>query len=387
MKRYKKIIFLSLSDARHISTWSGIPYFMQHEFKKRYVVESIYLGPYASYIDLIIRAVLKMVSFLLCGKYDSSHSLVRAWYHGIYFSKKLKKYEQEESVVLLPAGSSILCYLKTNLPTLYVSDTTFKNMINYYPNFSGLNRLSIKEGNYLEKRAIHKSTYNMYPSEWAAKSAIDDYRADPQKVFVIPFGANIHERIPSVTEKADISKECHLLFLGVNWERKGGRIAYETFNILKEKNYPVSLRICGCVPPFRIIDDEQVKVISYLNKKDKNEYARFREILKQTHWLILPTQAECYGIVFCEASAYSIPSITFDTGGVSSIVYDKINGRLLKTGADAEAFAEIIQYYIQHPDEYKILSQKSYALYAERLNWETWVNKVEQILYKGDITV
>ena len=42
--------------------------------------------------------------------------------------------------------------------------------------------------------------------------------------------------------------------------------------------------------------------------------------------LLLPTQAECAGIVFVEASAYSMPIFTHDTGGISNYVINGING-------------------------------------------------------------
>lgn len=35
------------------------------------------------------------------------------------------------------------------------------------------------------------------------------------------------------------------------------------------------------------------------------------------HLLLLPTRAECAGIVFNEASAYGVPILLTDTGGVS----------------------------------------------------------------------
>lgn len=44
------------------------------------------------------------------------------------------------------------------------------------------------------------------------------------------------------------------------------------------------------------------------------------------NFLLLPTIAECAGIVFAEASGYGIPSITYDTGGVGTYVIDGING-------------------------------------------------------------
>ena len=70
------------------------------------------------------------------------------------------------------------------------------------------------EAHLLEKRAIEKARLLLYPTRWAADSAIKDYGADPQKVRVIPFGANI-EHPPAkrdVLNKTNLDR-CVLLFL------------------------------------------------------------------------------------------------------------------------------------------------------------------------------
>ena len=45
------------------------------------------------------------------------------------------------------------------------------------------------------------------------------------------------------------SGRCHLLFLRVEWVRKGGDIAFETLLKLKELGMQVELVVSGCAPP------------------------------------------------------------------------------------------------------------------------------------------
>ncbi|TSA49979.1 MAG: glycosyltransferase [Sphingobacteriales bacterium] len=40
---------------------------------------------------------------------------------------------------------------------------------------------------------------------------------------------------------------------------------------------------------------------------------------------MVPSRAECYGIVFAEASSYGLPSVSTDTGGVSAVVKEGVN--------------------------------------------------------------
>ncbi|WP_137463714.1 glycosyltransferase, partial [Escherichia coli] len=50
--------------------------------------------------------------------------------------------------------------------------------------------------------------------------------------------------------------------------------------------------------------------------------------------LLLPTIADCYGMVFCEAAAFGLPVVATDTGGVSSIVINERTGILIKDPLD-----------------------------------------------------
>ena len=120
-------------------------------------------------------------------------------------------------------------FFETDLPIVYASDVTYALLNNYYPEFTNLFARSVRNGNLIEEHAIRRSEAVLFSSDWAARSAIDDYGADPSKVHVLPFGANL-DQVPgrSVVLEHEQSGTCKLLFLAVSWERKGGEIARET---------------------------------------------------------------------------------------------------------------------------------------------------------------
>ncbi len=39
--------------------------------------------------------------------------------------------------------------------------------------------------------------------------------------------------------------------MGVNWERKGGRIAFNTFEKLNQMGIETELTVCGCTPALK----------------------------------------------------------------------------------------------------------------------------------------
>jgi glycosyltransferase involved in cell wall biosynthesis len=125
-----------------------------------------------------------------------------------------------------------------------------------------------------------------------------------------------------------------------------------------------------------------MKVYSFLNKNDKEDLATFNSILQQTHLLFLPSKAECFGIVFCEASAYGIPSITTNTGGISNAVYNGINGYCLDINSIPNDYYVKIVELIEDKDKYKALSDSSRELYLTKLNWANWANEVTDVITK-----
>jgi glycosyltransferase involved in cell wall biosynthesis len=194
----------------------------------------------------------------------------------------------------------------------------------------------------------------------------------------IPFGANIEiEKTLIIPKKIDKNKPINILFLGVDWHRKGGEIVYETFLKLLEAGCNVNLTVCGCIPP---VKHSKVEVIPFLDKNKQHDLTFFIELLHKTHFLFLPSKAECFGVVFCEASAFGIPSITRNTGGISNAVYNGINGYCLEENAKVDDYFTIIQKLIENESEYEKLSLSSRKLYEDKLNWEQWTCSVLKII-------
>ena len=60
--------------------------------------------------------------------------------------------------------------------------------------------------------------------------------------------------------------------------------------------------------------------IAVVTAADPQNRQRLEQIVSKSHRLLLPTRAECYGIVFCEANAYGLPVFATRVGGIPTIV-------------------------------------------------------------------
>jgi len=287
--------------------------------------------------------------------------------------KNLKEFKVD--VIFNPTHVNDFAYLKTDLPIVYLNDANVAQLLNYYHYYSGFGILSKIETKYLEKKTLKNSSYIVFSSDWARNFAIDFYAIDKEKVKTIKFGANI-----TVPEKIDLNKspdEFTFLFLAVDWIRKRGTLAYESLKILREKGYPVKMLIVGCNPE---IKDDWVTVIPFLNKNNPDEFREIQNHLLSSHFLFVPTKADCTPIAFCEAAGYGLPVISTDTGGVSAHVIEGYNGCLLSEDANEEDYANTIEKLIKSPQTIIEYSQNARKLYEKELNWENWGYQFSKIL-------
>ena len=101
--------------------------------------------------------------------------------------------------MFVSASSQMIAYLETDIPIIYMTDATFQQLQGYYPAFSNLADYNIRQGIELDKKAFQKAAHCMLASEWNKNSAINDYGIDPEKISVVPCGANL-DKIPAGSE-------------------------------------------------------------------------------------------------------------------------------------------------------------------------------------------
>jgi glycosyltransferase involved in cell wall biosynthesis len=374
-----KIAFLTARDPKDRRTWSGTYYYMGQALQK-HCGEVYYLGPVRTLSEIAVKCFNKATRLLVKKNYAYMQSLFLAKHYAGLFQRKLSGLSPD--LIFAPAAAAETAFLSTRIPIVHASDATFALACNYYPDFSNLLKISIREGNAVEEKAMQKASLILLPSQWAAQSAINDYHIDKDKIHIVPFGANL-EKIPSkeIILKKKKSDRCRLLFLGVSWQRKGGDIAFETLLKLEELGIHAELIVCGCTPP-RGFSHKMMSVIPFLDKNNETQREELARLLLASDFLLLPTRSEAYGIVFCEANAFGLPVITTNTGGVSGVVKDGENGFMLPPSARGAEYAKIIQKIYQNDQHYYELTRSSRAAFDDRLNWDTWAISVRKLIAK-----
>ena len=373
-----KICFLSRLNPYNYRSWSGTSYHMFMSLASYH--EVTWIGD--RHMNVVLRSFIKLnIFFERFLGIRRGYPYFNKW-HSFFKGRALKKIldQGKFDVIISPNSPDHIAYLSTHVPIIYLRDTTFQLFVNYYPTFFGLSSSAIQEGNEIDRKAINNASRVIYSSDWAAESAIEFYGIKKENVSIISFGANLLFNYPAVDVICNDHDDgiCTLLFVGLDWHRKGGETAYKTFLKLREDGIKCKLIIVGCDP--NVEKDDYVEVVPYLDKNSKHDLRRLLDIYSRSHFILLPTVADCTPIVFSEAAAFGIPVLTTDTGGNSSIIKDGVNGYLFPTGTDEQSYANRIKLILQDRLLYHKLRKSCREEFETKLSWDAWLHRINEII-------
>ncbi len=375
-----RIAYLTSLDPLDKRSWSSGLYHIGRALEQ-HCGGVTYLGPLRPYKPTLLRRVLTRISLTLFRKNTPYFtSLAAARHYSREATQKLAG--QAFDVIVAGICGAAIAYLETDIPILLINDCTVTQLVDYYPYYTHLSRRAIREICVIEEQVYKNVRASIMSSEWAARSAIEDYHVKPEHVYVVSLGANF-DNVPDrgIADARKPSGICRLLFMGVEWERKGGDIAYETLLKLVEMGIETELIICGCVPPVGMTHP-RMTVIPFLDKNDEQQAREIEKLYIMSNFLFLPTRADCTPFVFNEANAFGLPVITTDTGGIASVICNGENGYTLPLTARGDSYADLIAAIYQDPQRYLRLVQSSRAVFDDRLNWDVWGRQVHDIIVK-----
>ena len=292
-----------------------------------------------------------------------------------------KKLEETNYDAIFCIGSLVAASIPmTSIPVYMYIDGVLSIMRDYYSS-NIVDEKSYAIANQIEQIGLNKAVETdgciFSASDWCANACLEDYGVESKFIKVVKIGANNLIDVLSEETKVDIisrrvsalQKEIRLLFIGIDWKRKGLEQAYELVRLLNNTGYCVHLDIVGAdvIPPNDLY--EMVTVHGRLNKSIESEREKIIELYQKNHFFIFPTHAECVGAVICESGVNALPVLANRTGGVPSLIENNQNGFLLDL--NMEKWAEKIGYYKNHVEEYEKLCFESYQYYDTFLNWKS----------------
>jgi glycosyltransferase involved in cell wall biosynthesis len=374
-----KISYITTYNALDIHNWSGVAYHAAKSLENQ--------GSTLEYIsNLNLQYTLRLK--LIRKYYELNNQILdisREPNVAKFYAQQAAERINKNSDIIFSPGSIPIAYLKTKKPKVFYTDATFAGMINYYESFSNFCDRTIKNGNLLEQRAIDESKLIIYSSDWAAKSAIDNYKVNPAKIKVVPFGANVKENNRDLTDIKRIvqsrsKNECHLLFIGGDWKRKGGNIAVKIVERLNKTGLKTILHLVGSTDLPSANLPNFIKHYGFISKSTPEGMEQIEYLYQKCHFLLVPSQAEAFGLVIGEGNAFGLPALATNVGGLTTVIKEDINGKTFSLDTPIEHWTKYITNSFSDYKSYCEFCSSSFGEYQDRLNWKVAGNSIVKLL-------
>lgn len=247
---------------------------------------------------------------------------------------------------------------------VYTDHTHLANL--YYPIFDE-KQLFTDSWVALEKSIYHNASLNFTMSSNISKSIIEQYSCDPEKVITVYCGSNVE--VPTNVELYDQRySRMNILFVGVDWERKGGPQLLEAFKSVLQICPQAQLTVVGCSPK---LDVPNCHIVGRVPLSEVSTY------YKNASVFCLPTGREPFGIVFIEAFFYKLPIISTNLGALPEIVSNGENGYLVDYNNTQQLTERLIEL-ISNPNKCKTFGEKGYYSTRERYTWEKTGQRIKK---------
>lgn len=188
------------------------------------------------------------------------------------------------------------------------------------------------------------------------KSLLRQYKVPEEKVFLIYAGANEKK---SASRDSKKFKNKNIVFVGKDWNRKGGPLLIEAFSRVLKKIPDATLTIIGCKPSVKINNCTISGVLP------KNEIIKAYE---SATVFCLPTRREPFGMVFIEAMYNRLPVICPAVGATTDLIENGRNGYLVPY--NAQALAEKLILVLRNPGLAESLGNQAYKSVCETYTWK-----------------
>jgi glycosyltransferase involved in cell wall biosynthesis len=372
----RRILFAYGQDAEDITTQSGRPHSILAQLRARANVVNV-----SPLNQSAIRLLAPLE--LLFGAFGRVYHPDRDW---LYLRQLARQVERTAAAqrcdVVFSPGSLAVSLLRSDAPIVFCADAPFGAMIDFYHYYSNVAPLYRKRGFQQEAEAHRRCAAAIYPSRWAADIAIKLHGAAPERTHVIPFGANVDapptEGIDRMLD-ARGSTPLRVLFIGRDFARKGGPLTVEACRLARKAGREVILHVVG-VRAEVVPADPFIVTHGVLDMRQDAQRTTLQKLLSTCHVLFTPSRAEAYGLCFCEASAFAMPSLTTKVGGIPTIIEDGVTGWTLSLEADAAAFAEKLLEMSADPERYRAMAWRARRDYEARLNWTVFTDRLWRIL-------
>lgn len=254
---------------------------------------------------------------------------------------------------------------RDGVPYVVYTDNTMALTQRHYPAWAALSPRRAEWWMRYEAQVCRSAEAVFTFSEFARRSVIDDYGDSPEHVISIGAGAN--QWLDELGQKDYSSGRA--LFVGVDFERKGGAVLLDAWRRVRERLPDAELLIAG---PRDEPTESLPPGVDWIGWVDRSGLA---ELYRSASAFVLPSTFDPCPNVFREAMGYGLPCVGTDCCAIPEIIDDGRTGRVVPIG-DPQALANALIELLSDPAGAETMGR---AAHAEVLAQGRWSNVIDRL--------
>ena len=215
-----------------------------------------------------------------------------------------------------------------------------------------------------ERRIYQNATRVFVRSDNIRRSVIEDYGVSAAAVSCVYAGANADIAADSVPSAPAATR--NVLFIGFDWERKGGPELVEAMRLVQQRIPEASLTIVGCRPEIEL---NNCTIYGPLGPDE------LEPLFRKAQLFCMPSRLEPFGIVYVEAMTRGLPIVATNMGAVTDMVTPEENGLLVDVG-NVAGLAGALTRLLADPELCARFGQASWRRTRQRYNWDTVISRM-----------
>lgn len=204
----------------------------------------------------------------------------------------------------------------------------------------------------MERDLYARAVCSFVSSGFAAESLCEDYGVPEERIEIVFSGSNVAGGEPGQRNGRVI------LFVGVDWERKGGPELVAAFREVRASRADAELWIAGCSPA---VNEAGVRILGRLTPE------QVAECYAQADVFCLPSRMDPSASVLAEAASYGLPIVATPVGGNPERVENGLTGFL----CEPQELAGRLVQLLNEPKLRRKFGEAGRRLVNERFMWES----------------
>jgi glycosyltransferase involved in cell wall biosynthesis len=211
----------------------------------------------------------------------------------------------------------------------------------------------------LERALYHRADRIVVTAAHVEQTLVKAYGCDPERVATILIGANIE----AAASSAELERYAagRILFVGIDWERKGGPTLLTAFDSVAARFPHATLTIAGCAPA---LSHPRARATGLLARPE------VAALYANSSIFCLPSVVEPSAVASVEAMAFRLPVVATNVGGFPGMVNDGETG-LLVPPDDPVALADALTELLANPERARVMGHAGYRRGLDHFTWDS----------------